>query len=155
MQYMKTLIAFFTLSLTLASTAHSQFYSGKFKSDPMLEDFDHFVVHQHPHHQKYGGSLEVKAFVQSGELWHSTANLVDDETAASFVESFGQGLDILSVYELTIEMDGEVWDYFMLGYENEHRKASFIVVEEIFDDIYDSEPVEVHTFNWDRITAKK
>ncbi|WP_139793780.1 hypothetical protein [Reichenbachiella faecimaris] len=152
---MKTLITFLTLSLALALNAQSQFYSGKFKSEPMLEDFDHFVVHQHPHHHKYGGTLDVKAFVKSGELWHSTANVVDDQTAKAFIEKFSDGREILSVYELDIELDGEVWEFFMLGYENEHNKASFIVVEEIFDDIYDSEPVEVHTFNWDRVTAKR
>ena len=121
----------------------------------MLEDFDHFVVHQHPHHEKFGGTLDVKAFVKSGQLWHSTANVVDDETAKAFIKRFGEGLDILSVYELEIELDGEVWEYFLLGYENERQKASFVVVEEIFDNVYDSEPVEVHTFNWDQVTAKR
>ena len=132
-----------------------QFYSGKFISEPMLEDFDHFVVHQHPHHHKYGGTLDVKAFVKSGELWRSTAKVVEGEKAEKFIEKFGGGLEILTVYELDIELDGEVWEFFMLGYENEYKKASFVVVEEIFDDIYDSEPVEVHTFNWDRLTAKR
>ncbi|MEP2024884.1 MAG: hypothetical protein ABJH98_14090 [Reichenbachiella sp.] len=152
---MKTLITFLILSLVLVLNTKGQFYSGKFESVPVLEDFDHFVVHQHPHHHKYGGTLDVKAFVKSGELWHSTAEPVDEETAKVFIEKFGQGLDILSVYELDIELDGEVWEFFMLGYENEYKKASFVVVEEIFDDIYDSEPVEVHTFHWDRSTAKR
>ncbi|MEO9806564.1 MAG: hypothetical protein ABJF04_25105 [Reichenbachiella sp.] len=152
---MKRLITFLSLSLILALSANAQFYSGKFRSEPELEDFDHFIVIQHPHHHKYGGTLSVKAFVKSGELWHSKANVVDEETAKKFIEKFGNDLDILSVYELDIELDGEVWEFFMLGYENEHNQASFVVVEEIFDNIYDSEPVEVNTFTWDLITAKR
>lgn len=152
---MKTLITFLIFSLTLTFGSRGQFYSGKFKSEPVLEDFDHFVVHQHPHHQKYGGILDVKAFVKSGELWHSTAHVVDTETATRFIDKFGGDLEILSVYELDIELDGQVWEFFMLGYKNDRQQASFVVVEEIFDDMYDSEPVEVHTFNWDRITAKR
>lgn len=152
---MKTLITLFTLSLSLVLNAQGQFYSGKFVSEPKLEDFDHFVVHQHPHHHKYGGTLDVKAFVKSGELLHSTAKVVEEEKAKLFIEKFSGGLEILTVYELDIELDGEVWEFFMLGYENEYKHASFIVVEEIFDDIYDSEPVEVHTFTWGRSTAKR
>lgn len=152
---MKRLIFFLSLNLTLALNVSGQFYSGKFKSEPALEDFDHFVVSQHPHHHKYGGTLSVKAFVKSGELWHSKANLVDEETAARFIKEFGNQLDILSVYELDMEMDGEVWEYFLLGYENENKQASFVVVEEIFNDLYDSEPIEVHTFTWDLVTAKR
>lgn len=152
---MKRSIIFLSLSLTLVLSASAQFYSGKFRSEPVLEDFDHFIVIQHPHHHKYGGTLSVKAFVKSGELWHSKAKIVDQETADRFIEKFGNDLDILSVYELAIELDGEVWEFFMLGYENENEQASFVVVEEIFDDIYDSDPVEVNTFTWDLVTAKR
>ncbi|MEO9964627.1 MAG: hypothetical protein ABJF11_02490 [Reichenbachiella sp.] len=152
---MKRLISLLSLILILASSANAQFYSGKFKSVPSLEDFDHFIVIQHPHHHKYGGTLSVKAFVKSGQLWHSKANPVDEETAERFIEKFGQELEILSVYELVIELDGEVWEFFMLGYENEDKKASFVVVEEIFNNIYDSEPIEVNTFTWDLVTAKR
>ncbi|WP_422360256.1 hypothetical protein [Reichenbachiella sp.] len=152
---MKTLTTFLIISLISILNVQGQFYSGKFKSEPALEDFDHFVVHQHPHHHKYGGTLDVRAFVKSGELWRSTAKPVDEDKAKEFIDKFGGDLEVLSVYELDIELDGEVWEFFMLGYENDHKKASFLVVEEIFDNIYDSEPVEVHTFTWDRITAKR
>lgn len=152
---MKTLTTFIIIVLISVLNVQGQFYSGKFKSEPALEDFDHFVVHQHPHHHKYGGTLDVRAFVKSGELWRSTAKPVDEGKAKEFIDKFGGDLEVLSVYELDIELDGEVWEFFMLGYENDHKKASFLVVEEIFDDMYDSEPVEVHTFTWDRITAKR
>lgn len=152
---MKTLITLITLILTLAIQANGQFYSGKFKSEPQLEDFDHFVVSQHPHHHKYGGNLVVKAILPSGELWHSKANLVDDATAQKFIDEFGKDLDILSVYELDLEMDGEIWEYFMLGYRNEDDQASFVIVEEIFHNDYDSVPAEIHTFTWNPVTAKK
>ncbi|WP_420582853.1 hypothetical protein [Reichenbachiella sp.] len=152
---MKTLATILIISLITVVNVQGQFYSGKFKSEPVLEDFDHFVVHQHPHHHKYGGTLDVRAFVKSGELWRSTAKIVEENKAKEFIDKFGGDLNVLSVYELDIELDGEVWEFFMLGYENEQNEASFLVVEEIFDNMYDSEPVEVHTFTWDRITAKK
>ena len=142
------LIVIFFVALSFDSTA--QFYSGKYESSPKMEDFDHIVIHQHPHHHKYGGDLSVKAFVEHGELWHSKAVLVSEEKASEFKSKFAVDLNILSVYELDIELDGEEWEYFLLGYEDDNKKSSFVVVEEIFDFEDLTKPVEVNTFVWNK-----
>jgi len=142
--------------LLASASTFAQFYSGKFNSKPQLEDFEHFIVMQHAHHDKYGGDLTVKAFVKSGELWHSKATLVEPEIAAEFIKNFGQNLDILSVYKMSIALDGEDWEYYMLGFKSKDRKhkGDFIIVEEIYHNISDVHPVEVNAFQWDRTTAR-
>ena len=148
---MKTLFIATVVSLLLSTVSYGQFYSGKYQSSPQLEDFDHFVVHQHPHHHKYGGDLTVKAFVDNQQLWHATARLIPKEQANDFTQKFASSKKILSVYELDIELDGEEWEYFLLGYEDENKKSSFVVVEEIFDIDDTSKALEINTFEWNRV----
>lgn len=146
---MKFLILTFCTFFCLLGTVHAQFYSGKFFSQPALEGFDHFVIHQHPHHQKLGGDLEVKAFMKSGAIWKVKADLLRENEAQDVVDRFGKGLEILSVYELMIELDGAIWEYYLLGHQGSHTKGDFIVVEEIFNDINDA-PLEVNSFSLNR-----
>lgn len=150
MHPLKKLYIFFVFLAITANSAYSQFYSGKFISTPQMEDFDHMIIHQHPHHHKYGGDLSIKAFIPQGELWHSTARLLDDEKATAITNKFAKGKEILSVYELDIELDGEEWEYFLLGYKDQNDKGQFIVIEEIFDIEDKSNPIEINLFEWKR-----
>ncbi|MFY0652864.1 MAG: hypothetical protein JXQ96_12550 [Cyclobacteriaceae bacterium] len=147
---MKKLLLSMFCVITFCS-AQAQFYSGKYTCNPQMEDFDHIVVHQHPHHHQYGGDLTVKAFVEHGELWHSKAELLSDDKANEIIKKFGDNQEILSVYELEIELDGEDWEYFLLGYKDDNEKGSFIVVEEIFDIGDKTKAIEINTFKLNRI----
>ena len=141
--------------LLASSSIFAQFYSGKFNSKPQLEEFEHFVVMQQPQYEKNGSDLTVMAFVKSGELWHSRATLVEPELAAEFIKNFNEEMDILSVYKLSIEYDGEELEYYMLEFNNQEKsdKNDFIIVEEIYHKIGDVYRVEVNSFQWDRSTT--
>lgn len=153
---MKTLITLIVIILTFVAHGNAQFYSGKFSSGPKLGDFDQFIVIQHPHHEKFGGAVSVEAFEKSGELWHTKAALVDEQQSERFIRKFGADLNIESVYELGFVLEDESWKYYLLGYHDEQNEANFIVVEELNGNyISDQLPVEVNTFTWDQVTAKR
>lgn len=136
--------------LLVACCAQAQFYSGNFISSPQTEDYSHFLIKQHPHHHKYGGELHVKAFIKHDHIWSADAQLLDEKESRKFIDTYGNGLEILSVYKLQVMLDGEDWEYFMLGYADGSRHGRFRVIEEIFDEEGQEKPVELNLFEWSR-----
>ena len=125
-----------------------QFYSGNYVSQPQTEEYSHFQIKHHPHHEKYGGDLQIKAFVGDHKLWTQNAILLDGSESEAFIKNYGADHDILSVYKLSILFDGVDWEYFLLGYEDERGHSRFRVVEEIFEIQGDAAPVELYVFDW-------
>ncbi|UXX79606.1 hypothetical protein N7E81_00585 [Reichenbachiella carrageenanivorans] len=153
---MKTLITLIVLIYTVAPPADAQFYTGKFRSEPQLQDFDQFIVVQHPHHVKYGGAVSVEAFDKAGDLWQSKAVPLEAADTDRLIRHADNSLNVQSAYDLKVTLGQEIWEFYLLGYENEQQEVSFIVVEKDMENhISDQEYVEVNTFTWDQVTAKR
>ncbi|MFY0605791.1 MAG: hypothetical protein JXR10_03690 [Cyclobacteriaceae bacterium] len=135
------------LLLLGAISSSAQFFSGKYHSEPSLDEFDHLKIHHHhsPHH-KYEGDLSVKGYSEYSELWEIKANMITGEKADFFIEKFGGDEEIQTVYEFKIELDGIEEDYILLGYENEQGHGRFIAIEEVFADASEEEMLSLKTF---------
>lgn len=141
------IIFFGALAISLA--AESQHLTGYYESEPKMEDYDHFKIHH------YHKALEVKAYINGGELWRSLADEVTGEKAEAFIDEYGEGKDITSVHMVNVLLDGLEWEFFLLAYSDEKGKNRFIVVEEIFTDESEEELLEINTFEWLHIHHKK
>lgn len=129
------------------STSYAQFFSGKYHSEPIVEEFDYLKVHHHhTKHHKYEGDLTVKGFGRTSELWELKAKMINGEKAEFFINKFGAGEKILTVYEFKLEIDGIEEDYILLGYENGKKHGQFIVIEEVFTDTAEEDMLSLKTF---------
>lgn len=122
--------------------AFSQHLTGYYESDPQMEDYDHFKIHH------YHKSLELKAYIDGGELWRSIADEISGEQAQYFIDNYSEGEDVTSVHFVNMLLDGLEWEFFLLAYVDDRGKNAFIVVEEIFTDESEEELLEINTFRW-------
>ncbi|MFY0598352.1 MAG: hypothetical protein JXR03_01690 [Cyclobacteriaceae bacterium] len=144
---MKKPLLIFFIQLLIISSVSAQFFSGYFVSDPPQEEFEHLKIHHHhSKHHKYEGDLSVKAFLEFGELWELKANMIDGEKANFFVERFGRGKEIQTVYEIKIQLDGVEEDFILMGYEGENHHPAFIAIEELFENEKEEELIDVKSF---------
>jgi hypothetical protein len=130
---------------TLLSNA--QFFSGNYHSEPAMNEFDHLKIHHHhsPHH-KYEGDLTVVAYGQKSELWKMKANMITGEKADYFILNFGDSLEIRTVYEFKIALDGIEEDYILMGYENKEGHGRFLAIEVIFSDETEEKMLDLKSF---------
>lgn len=134
------------LALILVSNLlTAQHLTGYYESDPQMENYDHFKIHH------YHKSLEVKAYLASGEIWRSLADEVTGEKADYLIENYSECKDITSVYFVNVLLDGLNWEFFLLAYRDQKGKNRFIVVEEIFTDESEEELLEINKFIWSHI----
>lgn len=128
--------------LLFTSLSYAQHLIGYYESEPQMEDYDHFKIHH------YHKALEVKAYVEGGELWRSMADEISGDKADYFIENYAEGEEIQSVHFVNVLLDGLEWEFFLLSYTDENGKNAFIVVEEIFTDESETELLEINTFRW-------
>ncbi|MEQ9426149.1 MAG: hypothetical protein RJQ09_17125 [Cyclobacteriaceae bacterium] len=136
-----------SIFLGLAIGANAQKLSGYYVSDPQMEDYHHFKVHQE---DKAATGLMIKAFTsKSDELWQREARLIHGEEAEFVKRKFATGIVIDSVYKLNILMDGSDWEFYLLGY-HDHSKdhGAFKVIEEVFAREGDESPLKIAQFEW-------
>lgn len=139
------------LFIGISQISNAQYYSGKFRDQPHLSEFNHVIVMQND--SKNNKSLSVKAIANSGELWHSKATPTNRSTSSALIAKFGTGTKIRTVYTLTIPYKSESWKYYLLGYKNDNKEDDFMIVEGVQDDLTTRKIVEVHTFDTSQITA--
>lgn len=133
---------FFTLSLS------AQFFSGYYVSDPPQAEFEHLKIHHHhSKHHKYEGDLSVKGFTDYGELWELQAVMISGYKAANFINKFANEIDVQTVYEFKIAIDGIEEDFILMGYEDENGHPAFRAIEEIFKSAKEEALVEIKTFD--------
>ena len=129
----------------------AQFFSGYYESTPQMEGFDHFEIkHQHGDEGKYEGIFTLHAFVGHDEMWSEEAVTIHADEADYFIEQYGEGKDILSVHKMKILWDGLEWEFFLLGYLDDHHHGQFIVVEELFTDASETVLKEVRKYTWSK-----
>ncbi len=144
---MKPLITLFFLTLTFFS--HGQFYTGHYVSDPQVHAFDHFKIKHLHDHTKLDGDLIIHAYIDHDELWSEKAEYVNDETEReALITEYGHGEEIISAHILKFMLDGNEWEYILLGYIAEDNHRHFIVIEEIFNDDSETELLEFNRFDW-------
>jgi hypothetical protein len=131
---------------TLLSKA--QFFSGNYHSEPAMTEFNHLKIHHHhsPHH-KYEGDLTVVAYGQNSELWEMKANMITGEKADYFILNFADSLEIQTVYEFKVALDGIEEDFILMGYENEDGHGRFLAIEEVFSDETEEKMLELKYFS--------
>lgn len=140
---MKSLI-YLVFIVLLIPNLFAQHYSGYYVSDPPLEEYHHFKIHQKDH----GSHLMVKALMGKIELWETEATVLEKNESLPIIEQFANGAEIDFVYELNIAFDGTNWKFFMLSYHDHARNhGAFKVVEEVFES-NDDEADEVKRFEW-------
>lgn len=144
---MKQLITLFLLSISFYSTG--QFYTGYYVSDPQVHAFDHFKIKHIHDHTKLDGDLIIHAYMGHDELWAERAQYVDGkEERAKLIAEYSHGEDIISVHVLKFMMDGNEWEYILLGYIAKDNHRHFIVIEEIFNDDSETKLLEFNRFDW-------
>jgi hypothetical protein len=127
---------------------YAQFFTGYYESEPQMEGFDHFwIKHRHGDEAKYDGIFTLHAYIGHNEAWSQTAITIHGAEAEGFIEKYGEGKDILSVHKMKLLWDGLEWEFFMLGFKEEHH-TSFIVVEEVFSDESETELLEINQYRW-------
>ncbi len=142
---MKVKCLFLLLSCLYSLCSGAQHYSGYYVSDPPLEDYHHFKIHQ-AHH---GSELLVKAFSERGELWEIQAPLLPDSESEKIIEQFAEHADIERVYQISLQVDGGDWEFFLLGYRDHERDhGAFMVIEEVFEHVADKDPDLIAKFEW-------
>ncbi|GEM_PF-7132315 len=136
------LVYAFTLFSVYASAQH---YSGYYVSDPPLEDYHHFKIHQ----EHNGSELLVKGFSEHNELWSLRAPLLSETESQKLIEQFADHADIEKVYRISLLLDGADWEFLLLGYrDNKRDHGAFKVIEEIFEHEDDPEPELINKFEW-------
>ncbi len=90
----------------------------------------------------------MKAYVDDVMVWKRDAVTITGEEADYMVENYGEGKDILSVHKLKMLWDGVEWDFFFLGYLDSKGHGRFVVVEEIFSDVEETNLLKIEKFHW-------
>lgn len=151
---MKLYICFILLKLTVSLGAQSQHYAGKFMNKRSLTDFRQFIVMQDTQSGLQSQVVNVRAFDSHGELWHSVASHAKSDIIAEVLSNFGKDHDIVSVYKLDLDHNGEIMHYYMIGHRDYAGKEQFFLVEEYFHGPEDIVDVEVNTFVWSHATVR-
>ncbi len=136
------------LIVSACSSALAQNYSGKFKHQPGLVDFEQFIVTQENNNGLQGAVVSVRAFDEQGNMWESKAHHAQPEVIAEVIKNFKNDKDVISVYELSFKRGKERVEYFMLGYRNEFHQEQFLLIEEWFHGPEHVVPIELNTFVW-------
>jgi hypothetical protein len=139
------------LTILVPNLLFAQFFSGYYESEPRMDGFDHFVIkHKHGDEGRYEGVFSLHAYVGHDEMWSEHAVTIRGEEAQYFIDKYGKGNDIVSVHKMKIYWDGLEWEFFMMGYLDEHNHGRFIVVEELFADEEETELLQVNVYYWNK-----
>jgi hypothetical protein len=144
---MKTLAIVLVLFTPLLS--FSQFFSGSYISEPALGNIDLVKIdHSTESKGKYAGTLSIQGFLGSAEIWDQEITPIKGKQAKKVIGKYGEGLEILSVHQVKLNIDNEEWNCYLLGHLDEGANGNYIVVRQKFDGTKKSKLTGTEHYYW-------